>query len=781
MKALQDAVPEDVRGKLMDAVSGVLHAEGTNLKLEGLLGIGKIPNVTSEVKAKVQQKVSGSSSAENQNKDSHRADQVKRIDDLADGSDNVQPGVDKPAGQLESELRTSENLQKSADVGQSQIMSSKQGDISSSARKGTNESGNNHENDVLNKEKAVPYSDIAEKGSENSTNSNFAGQPEKAGGAEEAIAKEDKVEQDGGVSRLEAKPESNQRIGEKTIDSSTDQNKTTSTAEEAVLTPGSFSEAPAMEREGNDNQKKEHKSFQPAVDQNKSTTPDPIPPTFSVSEALDALTGMDDSTQMAVNSVFGVIENMISQLEEGKDNENEVKERKEVKDGIPEKQILGSDHTPGNKEDGKNELSVHSHTSCDPPAYNSGHEISMDSHHDARTERVEEECTKKPTVFDGNGTNYFQKKTTAKHLDMEKKRELVGSKPFADFSNKLTYVNKIPLYVPVNLKGDAAENEYSRRYLLSKMPDTKPLDLDTTTALFLDYFPEEGQWKLLEQPGNVGDSIGDVTISKGVDGEVQSHSSAKVNDADKFIEPMYVILDTDKQQEPLGEYEMKDNMKENTDSMAESMSFVKNIILDSLKVEVERRLSPSDRREMESDLARDLEKVADAVSLAVVHDKEHSWCLDGKHDQINCISTKVGTLHGENTVRAISSAVQGTSFLRRVLPVGVLVGSTLAALRKYFNVSTELDNDHKDSMVYDPTNKSGELKHDQAQVTEIKQMPIDKNRLNGLINRERVGAESKSLNNDTVMVGAVTAALGASALLVKQSVRVSVVFFVFLF
>jgi hypothetical protein len=42
MKALEDAVPEDVREKLTAAVSGILHTQGTHLKFDGLLDISRI-------------------------------------------------------------------------------------------------------------------------------------------------------------------------------------------------------------------------------------------------------------------------------------------------------------------------------------------------------------------------------------------------------------------------------------------------------------------------------------------------------------------------------------------------------------------------------------------------------------------------------------------------------------------------------------------------------------------------------------------------------------------
>ena len=72
--------------------------------------------------------------------------------------------------------------------------------------------------------------------------------------------------------------------------------------------PGTSFDADAMGNEGNDNLKRDNEIMQPVQDQTNSIMSDPSPPTFSVSQALDALTGVDDSTQVAVNSVFGVLE-----------------------------------------------------------------------------------------------------------------------------------------------------------------------------------------------------------------------------------------------------------------------------------------------------------------------------------------------------------------------------------------------------------------------------------------------------------------------------------------
>ena len=63
---------------------------------------------------------------------------------------------------------------------------------------------------------------------------------------------------------------------------------------------------------------------------------------------------------------------------------------------------------------------------------------------------------------------------------------------------------------------------------------TKPLDVDAATDLLLDYFPEEGQWKLLEQPGVNGDSIGDVTTHSR---EPEAPAPTVVSETANYIEP----------------------------------------------------------------------------------------------------------------------------------------------------------------------------------------------------------------------------------------------------
>ncbi|KAJ9687863.1 hypothetical protein PVL29_013878 [Vitis rotundifolia] len=777
MQALQDAVPEDVRGKLTTAVSGILHTQGTNLNFEGLLRIGQIPNVSSGLKSKIQEEIGITSSGEGMHKDAHSSDQRKGADDVADGTNNNQSGDEKPAGRLETELQPSEKLQKSIDPGQAQPVGGQGSEVSSSVNKSTIDAVNNQENNEFSKEKPAQYSENSGNGSETGANPNFSSRSEKAGGTEEAISDHQKLDHDGRTAQIEMKEENHFQNNEgKILDSSTDQNKMipSTKIDEAVSPPGSSSEPQVMEKEGSDNQKKEDKTMQPILDQNNTIMSDSNSPTFTVSQALDTLTGVDDSTQVAVNSVFGVIEDMITQLEE-KGNQDEVIDKDVVKDEKSgserqNNQVI-SNHKLEKEEDNENGLNFESDILHDPTVP-SGHENHTDTLLDAGPRWVEEKSSQTPIPFRGNGTGSSRNYTDS-HVGKKEdgKDHFVGDKLLARSLDRHSHINNIPLYITATPYGDSLYNEYLRKYILSKIPNTKSLDLDTTTALFLDYFPEEGQWKLLEQPGNTGDSVGDVRTLKGVDRMSQAYSSSK-NNTGKIIEPSYVILDTEKQHEPVRGYKTVDIKNEKAalgnDRSEELICFVKNIIVDALKVEVSRRLSASYMKEMEFDLARDLEQIANAVSLIVGQDKEHGWHVDSNDYRTGHTIKKVGTVNGERIVRAISSAIQDTSHLRRVLPVGVIVGSSLAALRKFFNIAAVHDTGQNEAVTLDGLEIVIEKSHGQVSETENDQTPSDKTEnLNLEISRDRKKAKLGNLNS-TVMVGAVTAALGASALLVNQ-------------
>ncbi|PHT58954.1 hypothetical protein CQW23_01317 [Capsicum baccatum] len=133
MKALQVAVPEDNHRKLTTAVSGTLHNQGSNLEIDGLLTPGHTPNVTSRPMSKIK-----------------KDGRVSSTEALAQS---------KHSQELVSKPEAAENVQKSADTGQSQAMSSHGSGLSSLDKKDANNVENNNQSADLFVEKTAPSSD----------------------------------------------------------------------------------------------------------------------------------------------------------------------------------------------------------------------------------------------------------------------------------------------------------------------------------------------------------------------------------------------------------------------------------------------------------------------------------------------------------------------------------------------------------------------------------------------------------------------------------------------
>ncbi|XP_060186933.1 uncharacterized protein LOC132616511 isoform X2 [Lycium barbarum] len=833
MKALQDAVPDDVRGKLTTAVSGILHNQGSNLKIDGLLSLGRIPNVTSSLMSKIE-KDGGVSSAEGGSETSQLSDAKKRTNDISDELNTNGSSTDKHSQDLVSEPKAVENVQKSVDTGQSQAMSSHDVEVPALDKKETNDVENNNQSADLALEKTALTSDYRENVSKAGDKLESSSPPEADGGTDKVIAEQSKEQHDGGTDRVIAEQSKEQHDGgsdrviaeqskeqhdggtdrviaeqskkqhdggtdrviaeqskeqrdgekyqtdlkeeistqqkeEKTPDISSDQNKSTSSppTEDKTSLVTSPSETNVIKNEGSDNVKREERSKQTSSNQII-----PNAPSFDVSQAFDALTGIDDTTQVAVNSVFHVLEDMINQLDGVKDTESEIKNGDD-KDGLKKSGIKNGDNEDGLKDKDK----VLDQTTSSV----SNNHRTVDNHDLDDVEKSERKvCSHSQEKSETDATSLgeveidtvnFQESDGESHAESDQKRQnIVNGEPSAGDSLKsLNYIKKAgPVYMNTNFSGDPLYKEYVRSYLSSKAVITKPLDLDTTTALFLDYFPEEGQWKLLEQTGNNSDISDDVAADGKVHVEMQHDSPLKTDNMDNVIEPSYVIFDHENQNpdEGMTSYNSNENDEVDNETAHGSALFLRDIIVDALKVEVGRKVSTEDLEEMQSKLSNELEHVANAISQAVGHEEELGSFIKSK----DRTSEKVGTLPAEHVVHAISSAVQGTNYLRRVLPVGVIVGCSLAALRKFFDVYAIEGNGQSKELILDeisdlekinsiPTaNKKIDEMHPNGKVYGLKSSV---RQVEGAANSENAGRKS-------IMVGAVTAALGASALLVHQ-------------
>ncbi|KAI9113775.1 hypothetical protein K1719_015026 [Acacia pycnantha] len=738
--ALQDAVPEDVRGKLTAAITGILNAQGTNLKFDRVISILQAPDSLSGQKN--QQKFTRLPGSEGLSEDQSSLNPMKGTNSSVDNHADAPSGLGEPAGGTELEVHPSQKPHNYTNLTQSQDPNNEVGSSGCFEKETSKSRSNNDTNEQLN-EAVASEIELSKKELETDSKLRSANQNEEVAAAcDEQRSLNSRIAQ----TQIDTEEENNiQKVQQKTPDCSSDQSKMTSNneKEESNLSPVS-SEPQTNEMESTNVEKKENNNLQNVTDQTPSFSSDSSATSFSVSQALNAFTGIDDSTQVAVNSVFGVIENMISQLEESSDN-------KEVNDG------KDGDHEFQGTQKCDSQI-LESNTSGDPSVHD--HHDGIYSENDAC---MEEQQTK--SLSTGNGSNVFnpQKSNSNDHVALEK-GQWNGKKVLFDECDGHGEVHRVPQHIAANPFKDPLYSQY----LITNTP-AKSLDLDMTTALLLDYFPEEGQWKLLKQPQNTEtSSLNDEDAGY----KMKAHTSAKSSGTEQCIEPPYVVLRSESQQKPVKEFVTEDNMNEKIDTKCDRSEklilFVRNTLLNSLKMEVNRKLNSEEMEEMKQKLVGDLEHVANAISQIVRRSKVQLPLTDTQLHNIEGTDAKAGTLDGEHIIQVISSSVQETIYLRRVMPIGVIVGTSLAALRQYFHVATAQDSGLKGSLIDDYEERPSRSNYDNVGGTEIVQEPKEKPSLDHSMKRDGVKSELNDLKKSSVMVGAVTAALGASALLMQE-------------
>ncbi|KAJ9538819.1 hypothetical protein OSB04_031552 [Centaurea solstitialis] len=709
MNALQGAVPEDVRGKLTSAVSGILQNQKKNLN--GLSSIRSIPDVTLGLNTNTQEK-SGL-------KEPNISEHNKGDTSMAEESNNHPSKNGATGGGEEPGVQTLGNPEMPEDSSQLPSTSHHGGDISSSPKTNHDELGSNNQIADSSKEKTSQSSD-----GNSSSMPNVSSIEEKSGSSDDQVREQVNLEHKSETTNSDMKEEKDalpkeekdalpkeekdaqpkeekdaQQKEEKDAQASTDQRSNVIPKTEESLSPSAPSpENQSTATENNENQKKEEESSaQPA-------------PSFSVTQAFDALTGIDDSTQVAVNSVFSVIEDMITQFEGTRDDETATGDMNKVvdkaADSEPKKEQIEIKSDLQQKGDGKSDMTTEPNELGNPQQSMSISKLS--------TEKKD-----KAEVFNNNRDDIPHSMA------------------------KLPYRNSIYDY-------------HVQSYPLSNMKNNKVLDSDATTALFLDYVPEVGQWKLLEQSPEGTDINAETTLPADAEG----HNG--------IIEPSYVILEAESDWNPNGGNKKgrktKEKLEIDDDASRVLTKLVKENILNSLKVEVSRRIQATDLEDMAPVLKSELEHVAETISLAVAQDKQLIMSWDGEQ------LLGPGNLHAEHILDAISSAVQGTRYMKKVIPVGIVVGSSLASLRKNFKIAAA-DSIGSIEVIRDQSGTSQKGYQLEADSTVSDEMPLDKVNQNSFHSLEDSYEEkdtSSSLSRDTVMVGAVTAALGASALLVHQ-------------
>ncbi|KAL6560067.1 hypothetical protein OROHE_006305 [Orobanche hederae] len=735
IKAFQDAVPEDVREKLTAAVSGFLQSYESNLNFCKLINLGQIPDMASRLSSKV--RLTNTSDDEKV----HSRNQMKTIDNSGDGSGKVDHSPDRPPAVMK---QSSEISQRSSDTYMNQPSSNHRRDCSESEIMNMSDVGSFCEDEQLSGISTTQISDREHVPEINANSSTVEG----TGGSDDIIVDQKKVERENHKDELDLMEENNKH--KKYLPD--DQNKMSEAygTKDKISAPSPTSET-RMENEAENNQRKEEKDPMFGSSQNTG-----VSPCFSVSQALDALTKFDDSTQVAVNSVFHVIEGMIDRLEVDKDKENEVNNENNTSE------VNGVDNVKELSEGSEynTHLMENDHKSA----------MKMDFKINASTQSGDSDSTLSNdpagSVYPNKQQRYAHGEHNINSSDIKNTRSQLGA------DNETSMVpapgqlpagnSKFLSYISTILTGDPLYQVYLETSLYLTMRNAKP-SMNKMPVLNLGYIPEGGQWKFLDQTEENFASVDKYAIHSYGVREDQTETLPGSKDIDKIVEPSYVILDSGTSQNQNEELKANDNTEFVDTEFGDSKILIKNLILEGLHIEVGRRASAGDKEELELKLAREIEFVANAVSMAAWKAKMH---MQGNHNQ----SETLGILDGENIIKAISSALQDTQYLRRVLPVGVVVGASLAALKKFFNVVTSVCNDEKPLMLYqvDKSKKNLRRVGEKRKNEILPRKRENKENMSSYIGEEEKIVDLEGLKNNKVMVGAVTAAIGASALLAHQ-------------
>ncbi|CAN6469999.1 unnamed protein product [Victoria cruziana] len=806
LKALQEAVPENVRGKLTAAVYELAQTKGAKLSISDLINLKWVPNLSEQMMSKVagrigvisceDGKLDASQSRNSINSLVNAEDKSLQVHNSGEGDveltanlsvfslNNESPGVinDNSIGEgasgmglvcpeiLHSQLQDAKSSNSKADVSlPNNIVSSESANPSCSMQNDSDLLENNFILPAANgSSKEIIAEDVIEKNS--------------AGRSQEG----DSMLQNGNSSVTITRGDSRMNsVTEKGFEvenlSQSDSDKRNSSVKDNMFT-----------KEAQDTEKNADKYVQSSGNGNKESSKkvqDPFPSVLvpsdplsvgGVSQALEALTGFDDSTQIAVNSVFGVIENVIEQLEK---NGNEDSNRNKEKE-FQESENLAVDKPSSVRKENGDDVSE-------------GLDI-IQSHQQPKTSRSSQlESASCLSGVSGSlnlslQENYKPVRNNTvriSKLDDQINTQLIysgkaegnslgnGSGNFGCFITKQSTgdtVKGFPLHIILNPFSDSCISWSRSSRSLSSTKQNMSLDLVSTSDLLLEYFPDEGQWKLFDDSEE-----SDCSPDKG-DGQsnIQKFLGAPNENVEKVTEPSYAILNAKDIHQLSDETQSTKCLEDISICVEESKlsnkqvddlgSVVRSIVLDALEVEVTRKLGIPNKDTIESGIRHEMELVAGVVSLVAEHDILRNQNSVSQPEDI--VPAKLGSLKGENVMVAISLAAKSTSHLQSILPLGVIVGSILSSLGETFHVATEDHNRRSNPVDHKSVIEMSE--HCKQQDPNAGADHVDNERFqdktNNLLDETVV---AKNFDGERVMVGAVTAALGATAILAHNQAR----------
>ncbi|MCO5576782.1 hypothetical protein L7F22_030602 [Adiantum nelumboides] len=647
VSALQEACPEDVREKMATAASAAVQARGISMKLAGFGKNMPAPKLPAGMVEKIQQKLSSLVHDKSPTASMHGTAQIM--------SDPVAHGSNPPAG-TGDRGNTSVPNDEAQKVSQ-EALNTKQPESCTSALPGgqaengaatesSSKAGSDAQQRVVQAEKQRQddvslVTDRETKDIEvdrNKSSESISMQAEKQGDSspqEEQKAHGLEQKQENSVATVQTnEPQSENKNDTATNANLNDPNK--STSEQSV---GENSHPPAL---------------------SPSSPASPLP-SIDISQAFEALTGVDDSTQMAVTNVFGVIENVLEQLE---------KDQGQKDAPLPQ----------GQEERVQNQKDEHLKQSS-PPVYESsmdGKDMETQKHSFSKASR--EDMSRKLGLSEG-----MTREDCPGRGSDELKEELKNSQ-----KGSFKDVDKLE-------DGTCFSNSSSEEKSSSS---AKKVEFDDAN-LALEYFEDENVWKLIEgstdnnsiQNGKIGGMDEDTTSEK------SNPDMGTFMEESPVIDPEYILLDdavkhiqsddivsnkTVQCDDKSSDSSYGSLISGNLDVLSPLQMKVYKLVMSALGLELMRRLGNSEMMLLGNPLECDIE----AVSLTMAK----TAGIGLRADYLNCADEEVlqkrlnETIDEEDKmqvdiiVNAINQLYGELAVLPSVLPGGVLLGIILAAL-----------------------------------------------------------------------------------------------------
>lgn len=399
-------------------------------------------------------------------------------------------------------------------------------------------------------------------------------------------------------------------------------------------------------------------------------------PPIDMNMAFQALTGFDDSTQMAVTNVFGVVESMLEQLETDKkvtepNVSDGTKEAHAVEDNESgDKTVEGHEETTGGEESAEDALTQAADSS---------------KKEDDKLRQCDDDGgggkTSKSVEIVGGQMGYVQKgEVNMDKINVETEDNQKAGKTAGKGSDPPS--SSPPL--PANLSSEKSlQGQRSSVKVIQKVGSSmliEPMLKDKSCQENGAHFGLNGaasiqQRNISEEDRSVEDSrvgkAAEMTIEQLAQEVDQDHLQEQENKASRSV----VGSSQSK------ELTVAEGKEENGSSM------VQNMVKDALKLEVLRRLGVAGMEAMGLDIEQEVAKVADAVAETV-----QKWKQEGNSSNSGSEapgSGKLGILQGESIVSALGTVVSSTRILGGLVPIGVLAGVVLAAVGAVYLIVTD--------------------------------------------------------------------------------------------